>query len=145
MKLPTTRVKQLIKDSVYSIVPPPAYPASFSQAGEDAVLRFLFADRKMRTISYLDVGANCPDAYNNTYLFYKNGSRGVCVEADKTLIPAFHRLRPEDKILNVGVTDGSANEAEFYIFDAKALNTFDKEVAQKAVDMGTYKIVEKVR
>src|SRR4051794_15326047 len=98
--------KRLVKKAVYSVVPPPYVPASYSQAGEDAVLRFLFSDKKVRQISYLDVGTNVPDYGNNTYLFYRGGSRGVCVEADRTLVPQIAKIRPEDKILNVGVSIG---------------------------------------
>ena len=137
-----SQIKRLIKNAVYSIVPPPYIPASYSQAGEDAVLRFLFGDKKMKKISYLEIGTNVPDYGNNTYLFYKNGSRGVCVEADKTLIPAIIKARPEDKVLNTGVAVSGDREADFYIFDCNGINTFDKEEAEKREASGTYKIKE---
>jgi len=139
------QIKQLIKKAVYSIVPPPYSPPSYSQAGEDAVLRFLFAEKKMKKISYLEIGTNNPISGNNTYLFYQNGSRGICVEADKTLIPQIARVRPQDKILNIGVAVSDEKEAEFYIFDCSGINTFDKEEAEKRVAFGTYKIIEKVK
>ena len=87
------KLKEKIRQAAYSVISPPLVPLSYSQAGEDAVLRFLFADKKIDQISYLDIGANIPDHYNNTYLFYKNGSRGVCVEADKSLIPKIKEER----------------------------------------------------
>lgn len=138
-------IKRIIKKVIYSIAPPPYVPASYSQAGEDAVLRFLFEDKKMKKISYLEIGTNIPDTGNNTYLFYRNGSRGVCVEADKTLIPQITQVRPEDKILNVGVSISNAKEAEFYIFNISGINTFDKEEAEKRAAYGTYKLVEVVK
>src|SRR6185436_1936230 len=104
---------------------------SYSQAGEDAVLLFLMKDKKMSTFSYLDIGANMPDFGNNTYLFYTMGKRGVCVEADKTLLPRLKSLRPEDTIVHAGVAVGEEKEALFYIFNNKHLNTFDKEEAEK--------------
>jgi len=117
-------------------------PGSFSQAGEDAVLYFLFKDKKINKITYLDIGTNIPDTDNNTYLFYFHGSRGVCVEADRTLIPAIKKLRSEDKVLNVGVSISELQEGDFYIFNSKVLNTFDKEEAQKRVASGKYRITE---
>lgn len=140
-----SQTKQLIKKIVYSIVPPPYLPPSYSQAGEDAILRFLFSDKKIKKISYLEIGTNIPDSGNNTYLFYKNGSRGVCVEADKTLIPLIKKIRPEDKVLNVGVSVKNDTDAEFYIFNCVGINTFDKLEAEKRVASGTYKIVETVK
>jgi FkbM family methyltransferase len=139
------QLKQLIKKTVYSVIPPPYVPASYSQAGEDAVLRFLFADKRVNRISYLEIGTNIPDHGNNTYLFYCNGSRGVCVEADKTLIHDIIKVRPEDKVLNVGVSIESNTEAEFYIFDSKGINTFDKAEAEKRAASGNYKITEVVK
>ena len=65
---------------------------TYSQAGEDSVLSFLFADKKLGKVSYLDIGTNTPDSCNNTYLLYKKGNSGVCVEADKTLIPIIQNV-----------------------------------------------------
>jgi FkbM family methyltransferase len=139
-----TTLKRIVKKVVYSIVPPPHVPVSYSQAGEDAVLRFLFLDRHMRQISYLDIGANVPDSGNNTYLFYRTGSRGVCVEADRTLIPRFEKLRPGDTILNVGVSTVGDDAADFYVFDASGMNTFDKDEAVKRAASG-YKLTDTVK
>lgn len=118
---------------------------TYSQAGEDVILKFLFNDKKISKISYLDLGTNMPDHSNNTYLLYKKGNRGVCVEADKTLIPIIQNKRPEDKILNVGVSLRDNVEGDFYIFDISALNTFDKAEADRRQAHGTYKIKEVVK
>lgn len=126
----------VIRENVYN---------TYSQAGEDAVLAFLFADKKLETVSYLDIGTNAPAYCNNTYLLYQKGSRGVCVEADKTLISEIERIRPLDKVINAGVAVGNESEADFYIFDVKGLNTFDKEEAEKRQSRGTFKITEVVK
>ncbi len=52
---------------------------SYSQAGEDRILWFLFKSLGIDRPRYVDVGANLPDVSSNPYLFYRNGSRGVCV------------------------------------------------------------------
>ena len=137
-----TALKRMIKTVTYSIIPPPVVPASYSQAGEDAILRFLFTDKKLAPISYLDIGTNTPDFGSNTYLFYRSGSTGVCVEADRSLIPDIARLRPRDKVLNVGVSTGTAGEADFYIFDVHGLSTFDKAEADKRAASGQFKLTE---
>jgi FkbM family methyltransferase len=140
-----TALKRLVKTVTYSIIPPPYVPASYSQAGEDAVLRFLLADKKVDHVSYLDIGTNAPDVCNNTYLFYRSGSTGVCVEADQTLIPDIKRVRPRDKILNVGVSIDGAEDADFFIFDAKGISTFDKGEADRRAASGHFKLKEIVK
>ena len=139
------KAKQSIRSAVYSIIKPPYAPQSYSQAGEDAILRFLFKDKKIKEIRYLDIGTNVPDYGNNTYLFYKDGSSGVCVDADKTLIPLIKKLRPRDTVINVGIAVSHEKDADFYIFDLNGINTFNKEEAEKRSKTGTHKIKEIVR
>jgi FkbM family methyltransferase len=119
------------------------YPSSFAQAGEDMILDYLFRELGIKYPTYLDIGANYPVAYNNTFFLYNKGSRGVCVEPDPALIPLLKAYRKKDKILNVGVGVHNATSADFYIFSAKGLNTFSKEEAEYRQSFGTFQ-VEKV-
>jgi FkbM family methyltransferase len=118
---------------------------TYSQAGEDAVLSFLFADKKISNVSYLDIGTNSPDGCNNTYLLYMKGNRGVCVEADKTLIPIIEKVRPNDKVINAGVAVSDESEADFYVFNNSGLNTFNRDEALRREAHGTYKIMQVVK
>lgn len=81
----------------------------------------------------MDIGANHPVKGNNTYLFYLNGAKGVCVEPDSSLIPQLKQKRPRDLVLNMGISANSTSEAEFYSFPGyhNAWNTFLKEDAEK--------------
>jgi FkbM family methyltransferase len=133
------KIKKILKEIKFRLV-----NVSYSQAGEDAILRFLFDDYGIRTISYLDIGTNSPTYGNNTFWFYKNGSRGVCVEADSTLIPEIVKKRPFDIVLNVGVSISNDTLADFYIFNQPAINTFDKSEAEKRLKSGKYKL-EKIQ
>jgi FkbM family methyltransferase len=142
-----TFIKDFIKKYVYKFVPPPSDGSirSYSQAGEDAVINFLFAAKNIRIISYLDVGTNLPDVSNNTFMFYNKGCRGVCVEADRSLLPLIESKRPEDKVLNIGVSAVDQKEAEFYIFNVQGMNTFDKDEALKRCASGKFKIIDTVK
>jgi FkbM family methyltransferase len=115
---------------------------SYSQAGEDAIIRYLFGDYGLTEITYLDIGTNSPIIGNNTYWFYKNGSKGVCVEADSTLINLIKLKRPKDKILNVGVSISKNSFADFYVFNQPAINTFDKFEAEKRLQSGLYNVIK---
>src|SRR6185437_2572974 len=116
---------------------------SYSQAGEDVVIKFLFDGVGISKPSYLEIGTSDPVEINNTFLFYQNGGRGVLVEASEALINNIKLKRPEDKILNIGVgVDTTSTEVDFYIFDEKGLSTFDKEEAEKRDKIGTFKIIK---
>jgi FkbM family methyltransferase len=136
------QIKEAIRRFVYSRISPPFVPASYSQAGEDAVISFLFCDIGVKEITYLDIGTNKPDFGNNTYKFYKKGNKGVCVEADPSLIQAIKNKRPADKVINAGVSVSNEIDADFFIFNEPSLNTFDKEEAKIRESQGTFYIVK---
>lgn len=130
---------------VYSLVSSPYHRKSYSQAGEDAIIDFLFSSIGYTELTYLDLGTNNPSWSNNTYLFYEKGFKGVLVEADKTIIPLIKKIRPRDKTLNLGVSFNDEKEADFYIFNAKALNTFSKDDAEHRQRVGDHKILDIVK
>jgi FkbM family methyltransferase len=104
---------------------------SYSQSGEDLVIDYAFkAHLGVDNPTYLDIGAHHPKTINNTYLFYERGCRGVLVEPDPELAANIRRVRPQDTVLNVGITE-SEGEADFYLITPSTLNTFSlKEFEQ---------------
>ncbi len=90
------------------------------------------------------MGANHYRRSNNTYLFYKNGARGICVEADPFLCRRLRCHRKYDKVINcaVGVEDG--REVEFYILSLPTRSSMDKEAVQDSVSKGL-KIKETIK
>ena len=116
--------------------PPPPAPAprgeeSFSQCGEDMSVNFAFKQLGIEAITYLDVGANHPAEGNNTYFFYRRGHRGVLVEPNESLCKQLRAVRPEDTTLAVGIGVAAAKEADYYVMNYDALNTFSKEDAER--------------
>jgi len=111
---------------------------SYSQAGEDLIVSALFRSFGVKTFTYLDVGANHPDFISNTYLFYKMGCRGVCVEPNPVLYKKHRSVRPEDTCLNVGVGIDERKEADFYLFSGHTdgLSTFSKSEAEYWATVG---------
>lgn len=136
------KIKHKIKNWVYKIIPPPPSRETFSQAGEDICIDFLFRDKKITQISYLELGVCHPTEGSNTYLFYKKGYQGILVEADKSQIEKIKLLRNRDVILNCGVGFEDKNEADFYIFEVSAHNTFSKEEAEFRINNGSYKLIK---
>lgn len=121
------------------------HEVSYSQCGEDIIIQYVFASMGIRVIRYLDIGAHHPSYLSNTCLFYLKGHRGVCVEPDATLLPAFRRERPGDTLLNIGVAPEQGN-AEFFVMTTPTLNTFSRSEAERFVSYGKERIerVEKI-
>jgi FkbM family methyltransferase len=108
------------------------HKTSYSQCGEDLIAAFLlYSHLGLTTPSYLDIGAHHPIALSNTFLLYKNGSSGVCVEPDPLLHAKIKRRRKRDTCLNVGVGSSDESSADFYIMSTRALSTFSKAVSQQ--------------
>jgi len=140
-------VKKAIKRMVFAVVKPPikTIMSSYAQAGEDAILRYLFESTGVRHPSYLELGVCKPDIGSNTYLFYQTGSKGVCVEADASLIDKIKAVRSEDVVLNVGVGNEDGKELDFFIFNEPSLNTMNREEAESRERHGTYRITKVVK
>lgn len=118
---------------------------SYAQAGEDVIVAALFEDLGVARPTFLDVGAYLPIAYNNTYLFYTRGSRGVLVEPNVDLIPRLKADRPGDTTLNLGIGLTERAEADYFCLTLPEWNTFDRSEAERAVKETGGKVkVEKV-
>jgi FkbM family methyltransferase len=117
---------------------------SFSQCGEDRILAFLFDHVGVSRPRYLDVGTCHPCEANNTYLFYRTGGTGVCVEPNPDLAPLIRRERPNDTVLNVGVSPNGVGVCRYYLFANPALNTFDAEEAAARVATGANPLIREL-
>lgn len=114
--------------------------ASYSQSGEDLIVKFVFDCLGISKPSYLDVGAHHPHYISNTALFYENGSRGINIEPDPSLFNEFLLHRKDDINLNVGISNIN-EELDFYVISTPTLNTFSEEEAEKYSEQGDYNII----
>ena len=125
---------------IKSLLKGPAQPSnSYSQFGEDLIINKLFTEIPLKTISYLDIGANNPKYISNTYFFYERGFTGVLVEPNARLCQRLKQVRPRDQVLNVGVgLAENVTEADFYLFPAEAdgLSTFSLQEAKHWEEVG---------
>lgn len=108
---------------------------SYSQCGEDLIVSYIFNTLKVARPSYLDIGAHHPYYLSNTYLFYRLGGRGVCIEPDPFLFRRFLRGRKRDTNLNVGMA-GERGSLNLHVFTSRTLNTFSEEEAARFVAAG---------
>jgi FkbM family methyltransferase len=109
---------------------------TYAQCGEDRILQFLFGLLGISKPSYLDIGAHHPTHLSNTYLFYRDGARGVCVEPDPRLCRNIKNGRPHDTCLNIGIAAGDTRNLNFYVFNDPTMNTFSEEVKDEQLNAG---------
>ncbi len=110
---------------------------SYSQEGEDMVLRrFTNKDKGF----YVDIGAHHPERFSNTLYYYKLGWRGLNVDADPDLMTDFEEARPND--INVTAAIGNSDKPlTFYVFNERAINTFDHKLAKERTKVKGWEII----
>ena len=104
--------------------------SSWSQCGEDLIMRHVFHELKIEKPTWIDIGAHHPYYLNNTFLYYSQGARGINVEPDLNLWDKFQTERPLDINLNIAIGE-TESELDFYIFNEPTLNTLVKEEADR--------------
>ncbi|KKT44004.1 MAG: SAM-dependent methyltransferase [Microgenomates group bacterium GW2011_GWC1_44_37] len=130
---------------------------SYAQSGEDLIAcGELGGDRSQKRRGgkgfYVDVGAYHPKLFSNTYLFYKKGWRGICVDPNPQMEELYRKARPRDVFVNMGVGGVKENKnsrnqelktikgesqrtkeegrvMEYFMFEDGAANTFSPEQA----------------
>ena len=105
---------------------------SYSQIGEDLLIRYIFNVKGIKNISYIDIGAHDPFYLSNTALFYETGSTGINVEANPVLFNIFEVSRKKDINLNIGICE-KEGDLDFYVFHETALSTFNSLEAERLV------------
>lgn len=107
-----------------------AIEVSFSQTGEDLLALNLLRNFGVNAPSYVDIGANHPMKFSNTYLMYLLGGRGINIEPDPEAAEAISRARPKDITINAGVA-ADEGEKEFFIMSTNVANTFNRGEAEE--------------
>lgn len=140
------KIKRKLINKLFSSVGDKHKKISYSQSGEDLIVKFIFDCLRIYNPTYIDIGAHHPYFINNTALFYKNGCRGINIEPDPILFKEFLKYRKEDKNLNIGISN-SNGELDFYIISSPTLNTFSKDEATRYSHEGNFSInrIEKIK
>lgn len=122
---------------------PPAFSlTSFSQEGEDMVLRRYFEDRTTPG-RFVDVGAHHPQRFSNTYYFYLQGWRGINIDAMPGSMTPFRAVRPDDVNVEAAISH-EPQTLTYCVFNDGALNTFDPVLAAEREALPGYHVVERV-
>ncbi|QGY44443.1 FkbM family methyltransferase [Maribellus comscasis] len=117
-----------------------SYSRSFSQEGEDMLMKELFFKKKKGF--YIDVGAHHPKRFSNTYYYYRQGWKGINIDAMPGSMRLFNFFRRRDTNLELGIAD-KEGELTYYVFGETALNTFSKEIADER--RNKYKLKKQIK
>jgi len=121
-----------------------AYSKSYSQDGEDMILKAIYEQKKGYKGFFVDVGAHHPVRYSNTNYFYKRGWKGINIEPTPSAIGAFNTFRKRDINLNIGIGP-EKTKLKFYCFNEPALNSFSEQVSKKIdAESVKYKIIKEL-
>ena len=85
---------------------------SYAQFGEDRILGGLFGSQADGW--YVDVGCNHPIKYSNTWLLYRRGWKGLCVDGNAAFARLHARHRPRSSFA-CAVVANSSEPVEFLI------------------------------
>ncbi|MGZ8094792.1 MAG: FkbM family methyltransferase [Methylosarcina sp.] len=111
---------------------------SYAQEGEDLVLDRFMDD--VATGFYVEVGSHHPFRFSNTYLFYRRGWQGICIDPLPNSKALFNKWRPRDLALELGVSTISSN-MKYYLFNEPALNTFDPLLAKERDGLRNFRMI----
>jgi FkbM family methyltransferase len=140
--MPETRWRRFLK-GVRNVSGPLLWPTlSYAQEGEDMVLKRVF--ERSPPGFYVEVGAHHPFRFSNTYLFYRRGWSGICIDPLPGTVRRFARWRPRDIAVELGVSLSSSS-LTYFMFEDAALNTFDPTSARRVQDGGISRIIEERR
>ena len=96
---------------------------SNSQFGESKLIYNLFP--KNYRGKYIDIGCFHPTKYNNTYLLYKKGWRGINIDLNPLSIELFNFFRSKDINLCTAISNTNSKKKVFFISDLSPENTIE--------------------
>ncbi len=92
--------------------------------GEEVFLRQLFGKKDKGV--YIDIGANHPFRFSNTWWAYSRGWRGINIEPDVINYELLQNIREDDININCGISN-EEGKLTYYMFKESAANTFCAE------------------
>lgn len=97
---------------------------SLSQSSEDTIIEIILKNAKRKNGIFVDVGCNHPIEYNNTYLLYLKGWRGINIDGNGKLIELYSKFRKEDISLHQLVSN-KEEEVVFNLSYKDKISTID--------------------
>lgn len=112
--------------------------AAFAQQGEDLIVSRLFKRRlgiepKKHKGFYVDIGAYHPMSHSTTYLFYRYGWSGICVDVSEKSCLLFKKMRPRDHTYHCAIASEDQTSAFVSIPEISLINEARKATQTEMV------------
>lgn len=107
---------------------------SFAFTGEDRIIESILKPRIYTPGFYVEVGCNHPKFLSNTYSLYKKGWKGICIDANQTLINKYRLHRPNDIAISAVVSNEIKN-VDFYEIENDVLSTLHSDNLEEAIKL----------
>ena len=108
---------------------------SYGYTGEDRLLESLLKPLVTYNGFYVEVGCNEPRFISNTFLLYRRGWRGICIDPNQALIGKHRRIRPRDQAVCAFVGH-ETREVDYVQLSNHVLSTADPQYVPQYVAEG---------
>lgn len=92
----------------------PSNPIKISYAQNNEDIMLFRALGSIPNGFFIDVGSGHPITDSTSYLFYRNGWRGLCVEPSASLVAVTREIRPEDVTVEVAASNVNNEDVDFW-------------------------------
>jgi FkbM family methyltransferase len=116
---------------------------SYSFTGEDRIIDALLKPLITYNGFYVDAGCNDPRFLSNTFLFYKKGWKGICIDANEKLIKKFQEIRPRDKAV-CALLSNEKKSMEFIELINNTLSSTDTAYLSQMIEEGQTVVNRKI-
>ncbi|QNH63366.1 FkbM family methyltransferase [Hymenobacter sediminicola] len=110
---------------------------SYGYTGEDRLIESLLKPLVTHNGYYVEVGCNEPRFISNTFLLYRRGWRGICIDANEQLIRKYQRIRPRDQAVCAFVAHGT-QALNYMEFANNVLSTADLQYVPQYLAEGQH-------
>lgn len=108
---------------------------SFSQFSEDLIIHTICRTYNINYTNYLDIGANHPIYFNNTYFQYRQGYTGINIEPNIKNWKMLEYTRAKDINLNIAISSFESL-SKFYHFENSMYDTMSEFEVEKLEKKG---------
>jgi FkbM family methyltransferase len=116
---------------------------SYAFTAEDRIIESLLKPLITYEGFYVDVGCNDPRFISNTFLLYRRGWKGICVDANEKLIAKHKKIRPRDKAI-CALVSNEKKEMDFVTLTNNVLSSAENKYLHEMRQQGQ-QIVDKKR
>jgi hypothetical protein len=116
---------------------------SYAFTGEDRLIESLLKPPFGYRGFYVEVGCNHPTFISNSFVLYRQGWRGICIDANPQLIRLFKYYRPRDVAVHAFISNQS-EAVEFIELSNDVLSSANRSYVERMLQEEAGQIIKQV-